>query len=99
MRKACYFVDSEAVEHGQQASPDVNYGRGGMLVHINHQCPYLSSSFEDDDAFDPLEISVGATRRFFGCWAEPESEGLLSSFSDSLAVRASRFPNTLLLLV
>jgi hypothetical protein len=40
------------------------------------------------------EMRVGAIRRFFGCW--PVVSGpLLSSFSDSLVVRASRLPRTL----
>jgi hypothetical protein len=47
----------------------------------------------------PVETSVGATRRFFGCCAVPDSASLQSSFSASLAVRISRFPNTLLLVL
>lgn len=40
------------------------------------------------------ETSVGAIRRFFGCWAGAASGPLLSSFSDSLAVLMSRLPRT-----
>lgn len=38
-----------------------------------------------------VEIRVGATRRFLGCWATIGSASLFSSFSNS-----PRFPNTLL---
>lgn len=47
----------------------------------------------------PVETSVGATLRFFGCWVGVDSGALLSSFSDSLAVRVSRFPSTLLVVL
>lgn len=51
---------------------------------------FWESSF--DVGLSPAETSVGATRRFFGCSA---SCPLLSSFSVSLAGRASRLPRTL----
>jgi hypothetical protein len=51
-------------------------------------------SFEGGESV-PAETRVGAIRRFFGCWTGVVSGPLLSSFSDSLVFRASRFPRTL----
>lgn len=46
-----------------------------------------------EGALSPADMSVGATRLFFGCWG---SSLLFSSFSDSLAGLPSRLPRTLL---